>query len=80
MSRSGEIPKPGVFLFGRQFQKYEKKDLAFSKDLMLKASVCCPYSFGEYGRICKNWSCENEHRISKAKNIKKLLVKELKVF
>ena len=81
MSRSGwEIPKPeaSMFAWAPIPKKYEKKgSLAFSKDLMLKASVAVApgIAFGEYGEgFVRIGLVENEHRIRQAaKNIKKLL-------
>ncbi len=81
MSRSGwEIPKPeaSMFAWAPIPKKYEKKgSLAFSKDLMLKASVAVApgIAFGEYGEgFVRIGLVENEHRIKQAaKNIKKLL-------
>ena len=81
MSRSGwEIPKPeaSMFAWAQIPKKYEKKgSLAFSKDLMLKASVAVApgIAFGEYGEgFVRIGLVENEHRIRQAaKNIKKLL-------
>ena len=81
MSRSGwEIPTPeaSMFAWAPIPKKYEKKgSLAFSKDLMLKASVAVApgIAFGEYGEgFVRIGLVENEHRIRQAaKNIKKLL-------
>ena len=81
MSRSGwEIPKPeaSMFAWAPIPKMYEKKgSLAFSKDLMLKASVAVApgIAFGEYGEgFVRIGLVENEHRIRQAaKNIKKLL-------
>ena len=81
MSRSGwEIPKPeaSMFAWAPIPKKYKKKgSLAFSKDLMLKASVAVApgIAFGEYGEgFVRIGLVENEHRIRQAaKNIKKLL-------
>ena len=81
MSRSGwEIPEPeaSMFAWAPIPKKYEKKgSLAFSKDLMLKASVAVApgIAFGEYGEgFVRIGLVENEHRIRQAaKNIKKLL-------
>ena len=81
MSRSGwEIPKPeaSMFAWAPIPKKYEKKgSLAFSKDLMLKASVAVApgIAFGEYGEgFVRIGLVENEHRIRQAaKNVKKLL-------
>ena len=81
MSRSGwEIPKPkaSMFAWAPIPKIYEKKgSLAFSKDLMLKASVAVApgIAFGEYGEgFVRIGLVENEHRIRQAaKNIKKLL-------
>ena len=81
MSRSGwEIPKPeaSMFAWAPIPEKYKKKgSLAFSKDLMLKASVAVApgIAFGEYGEgFVRIGLVENEHRIRQAaKNIKKLL-------
>lgn len=81
MSRCGwEIPKPeaSMFAWAPIPKKYEKKgSLAFSKDLMLKASVAVApgIAFGEYGEgFVRIGLVENEHRIRQAaKNIKKLL-------
>ena len=81
MSRSGwEIPRPeaSMFAWAPIPKKYEKKgSLAFSKDLMLKASVAVApgIAFGEYGEgFVRIGLVENEHRIRQAaKNIKKLL-------
>ena len=81
MLRSGwEIPKPeaSMFAWAPIPKKYEKKgSLAFSKDLMLKASVAVApgIAFGEYGEgFVRIGLVENEHRIRQAaKNIKKLL-------
>ena len=76
----GKFPnQKRVCLLGHLYQKkYQKKgSLAFSKDLMLKASVAVApgIAFGEYGEgFVRIGLVENEHRIRQAaKNIKKLL-------
>ena len=79
MSRSGGrfLNQSKYVCLGTNSKKYEKKgSLAFSKDLMLKASVAVApgIAFGEYGEgFVRIGLVENEHRIRQAaKNIKKL--------